>query len=512
MKEEDLLKKTRGTGIAISYLNTLLNMIFGLILSSFLLRKLGDTEYGLYQTISSFASYLVMLEFGTGTVMARNIAVNRSKNDDSKIISNVSTIWYLTLFLSLLILIVSAVFYFNIQNIYRDTMTKAQVSYSKKIFLFIIAYLVVSFFTQALNGFLLGMENYTFSQTINFIKLIVRTCLLIFIISLKPYAIFIAIIDMCISFSLFISTFFYSKKRYKIKLSIRNFDKKILKESLPLCFSLMLQTIVNQANNSVDKFIIGIKLSMETVALYSVSQYIYSIFSSVTTIPITMYLPQVAKDLGKGLQGKELTDTLIQPCRLICLVGGTILFGFFAVGEQFIIIIYGNAYKAAWIYALIIMIPMFINMANGILINVLDVLKKRHVRSYILLGTTILNITLTIILISDYQIMGAVIATAISTCIGQVFIMNLYYSKILGIKIFYLFKEAFRRIIPIEFIIACITFLFGRLLKNIYLSFIISGGCFVLLSVIFILNFGLNSFEKIKIKEFWNRIRRGKEE
>lgn len=482
-------------------------MIFGLILSAFLLKKLGDTEYGLYQTISAFASYLVMLEFGTGTVMARNIAVCRSKNDNSKIISNASTIWYITLFLSLLILIASVVFYFNIENIYRDTMTKVQVAYSKKIFLFVIAYLVLSFLTQAMNGFLLGMENYTFSQKINFLKLILRTSLLILIISLKPYAVFIAIIDMCISVALFTSTFIYSKKKYKIKLSVRYFDKKILKESIPLCFALMLQTIVNQANNSVDKFIIGIKLSMETVALYSVAQYIYSIFSSITTIPITMYLPQVAKDVEKGLKGKELTATLIEPCRLICLIGGAILFGFFAVGKQFIEIIYGKTYKDAWIYALIIMAPMFVNMANGILVNVLDILKKRTVRSYILFGTTILNILLTIALISDYQIMGAVIATAISTCIGQIFLMNLYYSKVLGIKIIYLFKEAFKGIVPIEFIIAVITFLIGGLIKNIYFSFLISGVCFVFFTTILILKFGLNNFEKIRIKKFWNRIR-----
>ena len=39
------------------------NMITGLVLSSFLLRALGDTEYGLYQTIASFATDLVLREF-----------------------------------------------------------------------------------------------------------------------------------------------------------------------------------------------------------------------------------------------------------------------------------------------------------------------------------------------------------------------------------------------------------------------------------------------------------------
>ena len=73
----------RKAGIILSYTNTLLNMAVGLFLSAFLLRMLGDSEYGMYQTMSSFATYLVLLEFGTGTVMARNLSVCRSKENNA---------------------------------------------------------------------------------------------------------------------------------------------------------------------------------------------------------------------------------------------------------------------------------------------------------------------------------------------------------------------------------------------------------------------------------------------
>ena len=63
----------RKLGIALSYANTILNMVVGIFLSSYLLRILGNTEYGIYQTITSFVNYLVLLEFGTGTVITRNL-------------------------------------------------------------------------------------------------------------------------------------------------------------------------------------------------------------------------------------------------------------------------------------------------------------------------------------------------------------------------------------------------------------------------------------------------------
>lgn len=475
-------------------------MVCGLFLSSFLLRSLGDSEYGLYQTISAFATYLVLLEFGTGTVMSRNIAVCKANGRNEDLDRNISTIWFITVTLSALIILLSAVFYFSIGTIYKNTMTVEQVSYAKKIFIFVTVYLIFSFYTQTLNGMLLGYEQYTFSQTLNCIRIILRTGLLVGIILYKPYAIVIAFTDMVLSFLILVLTWFYCKKHYNVKFKFENFDKGILIEALPFCLALMIQALVNQANNNVDKFVIGAMVSMESVAIYSVAQYIYSVFSSVTTIPITMYLPQVAKDISAGKKGKEFTDTLVEPCRLVVLVGGAIIFGFFAVGKQFIKIVYGANYNAAWIYTLIIMIPMFINMTNGILINVLDVLKKRIVRSWVLLGTTVLNIILTVIFIKTIGIIGAVIATAIATLLGQVLIMNIYYDRKLGIKVMRLFVQSYKGILPVFTVASAISFIIARFITNDILSFALGGILFIITSLILLLLLGLNENEKTKFK------------
>lgn len=82
-----------------------------------------------------------------------------------------------------------------------------------------------------------------------------------------------------------------------------------------------------------------------------------------------------------------------------------------------------------------------INMSNGILINVLDALNKRMVRSYVLVFTTIANIILTVVWIDILGIIGACIATAVCTLVGQVTMMNVYYSKKLNIKVMYLYKK-----------------------------------------------------------------------
>ncbi len=492
--------KNRNIGIILSYAYTLLNMVIGLFMSSFLLRQLGDVEYGLYQTVSSFATYLVLLEFGTGSVMSRNVVVARNKKDEMLLKKNITTVWYMTVFLSLIIVVVSLVFYCNIGRIYSKTMNIDQVSYAQKIFVWIVGYLLCSFYVQTLNGLFLGLENYKFGQTISIFRLVLRTTVLVSIILFYKHAIVISITDFIVSLFVLIITYIYCKKKYKLTLKWNDFSFDIFKQSLPLCSALLIQSLVNQANNNVDKFIIGIQISLESVAVYSVAQYFYSIFSAITTIPISMYLPQIAKEIGENYNGKNITKTLVSPSRLICFLGGSILFGFFSCGKQFISIVYGESKVEAWLYSLIIMIPMLLNMITGPIINVLDVLNKRQSRSYALLFTTILNIIMTIFFINLWGIIGAVIATAIATILGQIIIMNIYYEKVLEIDIKLLYKKTMSKIIPFQLVAAAIAFCLGVSISNRIVSFAASGAVYVMISFGLIYQFGINSSEKQMIK------------
>lgn len=492
--------------MVLSYSNTFLNMICGLFLSSFLLRQAGDTNYGVYQTMSSFANYLVLLEFGTGTVLARNISACRARGESKlNVEKNISTIWTITTALSAVILLVSIGFYFSIDFIYARSMTAEQIALGKNVFIFIVVFLITSFFLQTLNGITLAFEHYTYSSAVSILKIITRTGILISLMLSVNSVIVIAVVDASIGFVLAVFTYFYCMKNFKVRINYRNFDGLILKSSLPLCLAMFLQTIVNQSNNIVGKFVLGIMSGPEDVALYSVGLYIYSIFSSLSTIPVSLYVPQVTKDVTSGLDGLELTKTLVQPCRLIVLVSGSVLFGFIACGKQFISIVYGNTYLLSWTMAIILMVPMFLNMSNAVVLNVLDVKNKRIIRSYFLIGTTVLNIVITIFGIRYLGIIAAAAATGISTLI-QVVIMNIYYQNAVNIRVLYLFKNTYKGILPYQILGAAAGFIVGTLIQNVYVSFMAAGGTYVLVALGCFLLFGRSPVENAMFKKIIRKL------
>ena len=332
----------RRTGVLLSYANSIINLIVGLVLSTAILRLLGDTEYGVYQTIASFANYLILLEFGTGTVMTRNISMLKSKNcTKEEIDNNTSTVWTVTTILSLLIVIVSVVFYCLIDVIYQNSLSPQQIAHAKNIFIPIVAYLIFSFVSQTLNGVILANEHYSYASIVNIIKTVFRATTLILVLSFVRNAIVIAFLDAALSGIVVIVSYLYCKVKFNTCFSFRKFKFSIFVSVLPLCFAIILQAIVNQANNNVDKFLISLILSPEAVTMYSISLFIYNTFSSLTTIPISLYGPQIVKNVAVDMPPNKLTDTLIQPSRLIALTGGTIVFGFIAFGKQFVSLYYG---------------------------------------------------------------------------------------------------------------------------------------------------------------------------
>ena len=126
---------TKSKGLFLSYIYFIVNTILSIFISSFIIRAVGKTDYGVYQAMTAFISYLVLFEFGTATLMTRNISLHKKDgSDDEKIKKNISTIWSLTLFLTIIITISALFFYFFIPAIYGNSFTENELILGKKLF------------------------------------------------------------------------------------------------------------------------------------------------------------------------------------------------------------------------------------------------------------------------------------------------------------------------------------------------------------------------------------------
>lgn len=492
-------KQSKGKGISLSYIYFIINTIFSIFLSSFIIFRVGKTDYGVYQSMTAFVSYLILLEFGTSTLMARNLSLLKKDGSDSLAKDkNISTIWSLTCVLTTIIILVAGVFYFAIDFIYSKSLSQSEIEMGKIIFIFASGNLIFTFLNNTLNGIILAFEHYVFEKLLALIKLLLRAALIIILLSINTNIITVAIVDFILSAVLFLTTLIYCTTKFKAKLTFKYFDLNVFKESLPLAFAMLIQTIVNTANGVVDKFLISIIMTPDDVSIYSVSMMVFTMFSSVATVPVTMFLPSIAKAIKSGLDKTALTEKIVPACRLNVVITGVILFIFLLVGKNFIRLLYGHDFIEAWYCAVIVIIPMFVNMFNAVVVNILDIYNKRHFRSFILLVTTCINIFLTIFGILLIGMPGAAIGTAVALIL-QTIILNIFYKKSIGLNISLLFKESFKGILMSLIFSYLFVLPIIQRIENDVISLVIGAFLFFVTFGFLFFSFGIKREEKDKI-------------
>lgn len=501
-------KSQRKTGMLLSYSSSLLLAAVNIFLTPFLIRSLGDVEYGIYQSMASFAGYLVLINFGTGTVMTRYVSMYLGKGDKKNERNYIAMCLIITAGLALIIAAVSMIMYMFIDNMYSATISPEQMGKAKILFLVVSANVVVTLIAQAFQGIITAYEKFNFTGIWNILRVLLKVGLLVSIFFVWENSMVIALVDLFLSCVFMMLCMGYSTMKLKATPKLYKFDKKIFASSAVFSLAIMLQAVVNQVNSKVDITILGVMVSQESVAKYSVAMQVFSIFSTLSTAAIAIYLPKFTKLVATGkTDGETITREMIAPSRIQTIVSGAIMFGFLVCGLDFIHVWMGEGYSVSWWIAIIILIPYFFVYTNGVIVSVLDAMQKRLVRSVVLACVAVCNVLISIVLVSIFGEIGAPIGTAFSTLAGSFIIMNIYYKKAIDIKIFMLFRGIFKGILP-SLMIATVASLPAVFLLEVGLvGLVVKGGIFVSVLLICFMLFGLNKEEKSLVLK---PLRRGK--
>ena len=92
---------SRKKGVILSYVGLIIDILSGMIYVPFLLRSLGQAEYGIYSLTTTISSYLLLLDLGIGNALVRYMAkyrVNKEDENQSKFYG-LSIIFYTAIFL-----------------------------------------------------------------------------------------------------------------------------------------------------------------------------------------------------------------------------------------------------------------------------------------------------------------------------------------------------------------------------------------------------------------------------
>ena len=152
-------------------------------------------------------------------------------------------------------------------------------------------------------------------------------------------------------------------------------------------------------------------------------------------------MPKVNRIVAETNDNNELTKLFTKVGRIQFMVIVLILSGFFFFGRPFVSIWAGDGYDASYSVALFLIIPVTIPLIQNLGIEIQRAKNMHKARSVIYMMIAIANVFISIPLIKIMGPAGAALGTAISLIVGNIFFMNWYYQKRIGLDMIYFWKQ-----------------------------------------------------------------------
>jgi O-antigen/teichoic acid export membrane protein len=414
-------------GAVLSYVNILLTNVIGLILTPFIIRSLGDSEYGLYTLIGSLIAYFTLMDLGLNNTIIRYVAFYKHNNDKKGEENFLGLTFLIYGVISFLVLIIGSLLYFKLDNIFINSLSVEQIDKAKQMFVILIFNIAITLPGGAFVAICNAYERFVFPRVLLIIKYIIRSILVFSLLGYIPEAITLVWIDTIINIIFIISSIYFVFYKLNVKIKLTKVDFALLKEIASYSFWIFLVAIVMSIQWNIGQLIIGISKDTITVAIYGVGVLLGGYYGAFAGAINTLMLPKATKMSVDDNSTYSFNLEMQKIGRLNGFISFLILFGFFLFGKEFIKLWIGVNYIKSWEIALLIMIAMTLPLLQAFGNSILEAKKKNRFRSILSIITIGCAAIIGFVLVPTYSIEGIIYPLFIALVINSL-LMAWYYN------------------------------------------------------------------------------------
>ena len=488
-------------GSLLSYFQMGLSVVIGLLYTPVMIRLLGQSEYGLYNTVASTISMLSVLNLGFNSSYIRYFAKYKKENDQESIYKLNGL--YIIIF-SVIGIIAFACGMFltgNLELVFADGLTEREYEIARVLMLLLTINLSVSFPMGLFSNIISAHEHYVVLKLLGMVRTVAGPFITLPLLLMGYRS--IAMVSVTVGVSIFTDLCYgyYTIRKLKQRFIFKDFEKGIFKSLFVYTGFIAINLIIDQINWNVAKYILARFRGTESVAIYSVGYALYSYYQLFSTSISGVFAPKIHRIINTiedmKAQRKSLTDLFVKVGRIQYFVLALISSGIVFFGKSFILNIWaGEGYDHSYYVALLLIIPASIALIQNLGIEIQRAENKHQFRSIVYLIMALLNLGVSIYLCQIYGAIGSAIGTAVSLVVANGLIMNIYYHKKCNLDIICFWKNILSAskglILPVIAGILLVKFTD----RNNLLIWVADVGVYALVYGASMWLFGMNKYEK----------------
>lgn len=488
-------------GALLSYINIGLTNVVGLILTPYIVNKLGNSEYGLYLLIGSIIIYLSVMDLGLNNSVIRYVSLYRAENKLESEKKLISSIFLIYLVICLLVLILGILVYNYFDKIFSSSLTPEEIKLGKSLLIVLLFNLILTLPGGIFSALCNAYQKFVFPRFLQIIKYLIRAFLIYMVLFLDGGALSLVIIDSVLNLLVIGITIFYTiyhlNIRYEFSFKI---DKFFLSEILSYTIWGFLAIIAFQLQWNIGQTVLGINFDTTIVAIFGVGVMLGGYYGAFAGVINTLLLPKATKLFSEKKNGYEYTTEMIKIGRINLIILLLILGGFILFGKIFILLWLNETYLPAWGISLSIMIVMTLPLVQAFGNSILEAHLKNKFRALFYLSTLSIAAIFSYFFSKEFGIYGALTPLLIAIILNSIGLF-LYFKYVFGFQIIRFWKEVFIKPLSVNvFLFICVYFIVDNLLLKNWFHLLTSVFIFSLIYILVNYFLVFNNDEKKLIK------------
>lgn len=486
----------RHSGTIVSYIYSLAQILVNLIYVPLLLGGIGQSEYGLYQTIGSIIAYLSIINSTMSAGATRYYTKYYVLGDEEGmantlgILKRIYRVAYIIVFASAFVLMGV------LSLVYQNSFSSWEIKESCILLAILALNLVLTMNNTMSIACITAHEEFAFLKISQLITLVFQPILVVAFINFAPYALTVSLVQLFCNFLCRMVQQFFARRKLGMDDKLRFLDKDLEHQIIVFSGGVILGVIADQIFWRTDQLILGYMYGTAAVAVYSVGSQVVSAYQPLGMAVSSVFMPKVSDLWFSNHDLRALSDLFVKVSRVSLYPMLAVLLGFIVFGQDFIRLWAGDGYELAYWVTVFELLPFTVDVCQNIGLTILQVMNKYSFRAKMYFVAAIINIALTIVLARQFGIVGAAMASGIAMLLSSGLALNWYYQKRIGLDMAGWWKSVLREIAPM-IVFCAVAWLAWRPFRGSgWVSFLVGLLCWAVLFTLISYFLCANDYEK----------------
>jgi O-antigen/teichoic acid export membrane protein len=407
--------------VSTRYLAIAAEMVVGLAVLPFNVAHLGKAAYGLWMLTASITAYFSVLDLGYSGAIVKFVAKYRVKRDVKALNEILSTTFFLFVGFGALAYAVAIGLAFGLERLFHLSPADARIG--RIVLLATSANVACGIAFSVFGGVINGFQRYDLNNVVGAASSVVAAAVNVAVLSLGYGLVALVLATTTVRL---LTLWVYRANAYRVfpelRLRLGLFSRSRLKEVTTFSIYMALIDWANKLNYSVDALVIGAFFNTSAVAVWSIGQRLAETTQRLTNqINEVLFPAVVGHDTARELErlrslfvvGTRLSIAMVVP------IGGAVML----MARPLVYAWVGPQFDGSAIIVQLLVFTVIVRVATATSTTVLKGGGHHRLLAATNLGTSLVNLTLSLLLVRRFGLVGVALGTLLPVCLSSMLIL-----------------------------------------------------------------------------------------